>query len=413
MKIGLVPPLLLLGAVGHAHSVMAQPLGTSGAFRATGNMTTARPGHTATLLLNGKVLVAGGAGTSAELYDPSTGTFGATGDMTILRSGHTATLLADGRVLIAGGVRTSAELYDPSTGTFTSTGSMTAPHSSATLLKNGKVLMTGGSNYGTTPTGPPAELYDPATGRFTATGGNTDTGSLTYPGRTALLPEGRVLFIEPAVGCGRSFAQIFDPGSDKFSATGSPPYLADWYTATVLTSGNVLVAGGFCEDNAEVVSAKLYDAASGSFTATGDMITGRSVHTASLLTDGKVLITGGRAEHIVAHASAELYDTSTGTFRSTGNMTARRGGHVATLLSDSRVLITGGWEPSRGDILASAELYNPAVLVPAPLLFSLSQDAQGQGAIFTPAQPGLPQPAIQPPRATRWRSTAPPQWKKA
>jgi hypothetical protein len=149
-------------------------------FNATGSMSRPRASNTATLLANGKVLIAGGRGAeeseermaSAELYDPATGSFTATGSMGRPRAGHTATLLADGRVLIAGGASaynpadlTSAELYDPDTGTFKPTGSMTTARNgqTATLLPSGKVLFAGGSDE-------TAELYDPATGSFSPTG---------------------------------------------------------------------------------------------------------------------------------------------------------------------------------------------------------------------------------------------------
>ena len=120
-----------------------------GSFITTGSMATPRVVHTATLLHNGKVLIAGGFSTnganaqalsSAELYDPSTAAFSMTANMGMPRAGHTATLLPDGKVLIVGGFSSvtgggydggtdTAELYDPDTGTFTRTGRMTAARS--------------------------------------------------------------------------------------------------------------------------------------------------------------------------------------------------------------------------------------------------------------------------------------------
>ena len=171
--------LLCLGAF--ASVVLAQSPGT---FTATGNMITPHFGHTATLLPNGMVLIAGGytqatfsPTTSAELYDPLTGTFTPTGSMSSPRYQHSATLLPDGRVLIAGGgdatghPSLTAELYDPATGMFTQTGGMAAGHGSAILLDNGKVLMGTGMSGGV------FEIYDPSTGTFAATGSFAESKS--------------------------------------------------------------------------------------------------------------------------------------------------------------------------------------------------------------------------------------------
>ena len=130
-------------------------------FRPTGNMSDSRDAHTATLLQSGKVLMAGGDPclfegfyyqdcplSSAELYDPGAGTFASTANMKVTRVFHTATLLSNGKVLVAGGHDASAELYDPTTATFAATGSMSVGRSAhtATLLANGKVLIAGGQN---------------------------------------------------------------------------------------------------------------------------------------------------------------------------------------------------------------------------------------------------------------------------
>ena len=155
----------------------------SGTWTLTGSLNTARYLHTATLLPNGMVLVAGGLDSglnaldSAELYDPASGTWTLTGSLNTARVAHTATLLPNGMVLVAGGFDTglnaldSAELYDPASGTWTVTGSLNTAryYHTATLLPNGMVLVAGGLDSCSN-TSASAELYDPASGTWTLTG---------------------------------------------------------------------------------------------------------------------------------------------------------------------------------------------------------------------------------------------------
>ncbi|MCI0624041.1 MAG: hypothetical protein L0387_20705 [Acidobacteria bacterium] len=391
----LVLPLFFLGLTGRAS---AQGPGT---FTATGAMTTARWGHSATLLLDGRVLIAGGwnsfvnnaavALASAELYDPSTGTFSTVGDMTRARAGHSATLLADGRVLITGGGRDqpfSAELYDPFTGTFSATSDMTGALGPATSLADGRVLIAGE---------PAAQIYDPVTHTLTATGPYAGTGA-TRVFTATLLADGRVLiygdggFGHPAFYTQRT--ELYDPLAGTFAPTGQLfPRWMDAYTTTVLLDGTVLVAGG--DDDSftyPVGGAAIYDPSDGERTPIGNMTAARASHTATLLSDGKVLIAGSGLVGGGGLASAELYDPVTGTFAAAANMTTSRYRHTATLLRDGTVLIAGGETGSHPYIhgvqtfvpalTSSAEIYQPTSLQAPPVLLSLSGDGRGQGAIL-------------------------------
>jgi hypothetical protein len=382
MNIRFVLPFLLLGAAGYGVVALAQ---TPGTFTATGSMTTPRSDHTATLLADGQVLVAGGchgAGetATAELYDPERGTFAPTGDMTIGRCAHTATLLPDGRVLIVGrwGVKDAltAELYDPSTGTFTATGSLLNIRGAhqAILLGNGKVLISGGYGlFGFLN----AELYDPATGMFAASGPYSPRTPVDYhdeAAKSALLAGGQVLIVFAT-----NDADLYDPFENAFTRAGKPAvrsYENGLPTVTTLLNGKVLVAGGAGgEGDRYPTGAELYDPRSGSFTPTGSMITSHVRHTATLLPDGTVLM---------GFPNAEIYNPMTGTFTPTGDLISAMGGGQATLLPSGQVLVTGGYSSSARASIADAEIYHPAVLLPAPSLLSVSDDGKGQGAIYHP-----------------------------
>jgi hypothetical protein len=336
-------------------------------FRPTGDMSTSRSEHTATLLPSGKVLIAGGNSCffinyyqncpldSAEIYDPGAGTFATTGKMSVTRDSHTATLLSNGKVLVTGGHDASAELYDPASGAFVATGSMSVGRSShtATLLANGKVLIAGGQGV----SGPlvTAELYDPNAGTFTATGSMT-AGRASHSA-TLLLPSGKVLIAGGFNSAGAALAttELYDPATGTFLAANAMLSPRIFHTATLLTNGNVLVTGGVpnLSGGASLSSAEVYDVVAGTFSATGPMMTARDSHVAVRLANGTVLVAGGGSFGSNGAFTAEVYDSASRTFTETGGMETGRALAAAVLLPlpDGRVFVSGGSDQ------VSAELY--------------------------------------------------------
>jgi len=303
----------------------------------------------------------------SEVFTPTRGAFMPTGNMSVSREQHTATLLSDGRVLITGGfdaTRTelaSAELYDPSTGSFSPTGSMAYARAShtANLLKDGRVLIVGGRSNRNVPMGE-VEIYDPARGVF------EPIGRLITPQSghaSALLADGRVLVI----GGNRAVRQsaitappeIFDPKAGSSTAVGIAGDVGS--SATLLHDGRVLVAGGWLTTGAE-----LFDPIAGAFRSSKAVSTfgsGRYWHTTTLLQNGKVLVVGGAYEYdgAIAVPNAEIYDPETDTFIATTAIEARAN-HTATLLSGSRILIAGGYTDdgpyTGGSVLRTAAIYD-------------------------------------------------------
>jgi hypothetical protein len=363
-------------------------------FTATGSMATTRFRHTATLLNDGRVFVTGGGAAISELFDPKNDAFSSTPSAGTT-GGQTATLLKNGKVLLTGGG--AAEIFDPISGTFTPTkGAMVSTRTAytATLLSDGKVLVVGGgepaSSVGTVPGSlSTAELFDPATEIFSSTG----SMAFARSGHTAtLLKDGKVLILGgtvyvtiPTSGRGIVWqesldtAEIFDPTSGTFSQTGSLGTARTAHTATLLNNGNVLVTGGLDYGvvsggprEIALSSSELFDPAKGSFAPSANMSTTRAGHSATVQSDGTVLVAGGvtvvgrtalTAFLIQSLDSAELFDPTGSTFTQTGNMETPRSYHTSTLLQDGRVLVTGGVDyivqspPQVSPVLSTAELY--------------------------------------------------------
>jgi uncharacterized protein (TIGR03437 family) len=306
-------------------------------WSSAGSLPAALATHAAVRLADGRVLIIAGFSppntflSTAYLYDPATNQWAPTGSVSAGRQYHTAVLLPNGKVLMTGGLMVVsnrlaptnvAELYDPATGTWSLTGAMNSPRDAhtMTLLPNGKVLVATGSDrlVAAPQTFTPirsCELYDPQTGTWSL------TGELALPRSTpvaTLLPNGKVLL---AGGTNNNTglnptntAELYDPATGQWSATGSLAVPRDGTTATLLSNGKVLVAGGYTNGDALLTrSTELYDPASGAWSSGGEMNRVRSVHTATLLPNGKVLIAAGAEDYLdaIGITGAELFDSGT------------------------------------------------------------------------------------------------------
>ncbi len=229
----------------------------------------------------------------------------------------------------------------------------------ATLLPNGKVLVVGGDANNSPYYLSSAEVYDPATGTWTATG--SMIGAHVYHTAT-LLPDGKVL-VAGGVGISgfNSIAELYDPATGTWRAGGTMKRSRWYHTATLLTNGMVLVAGG---DSGVLPSAELYNPITEAWADTGLMTTNRESHTATLLPNGQVLVAGGAAPDsvhggLLSLASAELFDPTTGDWTATtNNLKIPRANQTATLLPNGQVLLAGGFRDGPGQ-LSSTEVYDP------------------------------------------------------
>jgi RHS repeat-associated protein len=320
----------------------------SGAFTFTGSLNTARTAQSATLLNNGEVLIAGGWNSNGdyitsdagngELYEPTSGTFVSTGNLNTARDSHTATLLNDGTVLIAGGfdsnsnTLSSAEIYDPVAGTFTLTGSLNigrAVHT-ATLLNNGMVLIAGGYDINGNAVAS-AELYNPVTGTFTL------TGSLNTPrydgAQGTLLSNGTVLFAGGQDNNGNtlSSAELYDPATGLFTLTTSMNSTRQSLTTTLLNNGQVLVAAGMDYYANVLNSAELYQPS-------------------TLIPTGLVSISVSPSNSSISVGGNQLF-TATGTFSDNSTQTLDS---VVWTSSDSTIATIANDASDRGNAIAVA-----------------------------------------------------------
>jgi N-acetylneuraminic acid mutarotase len=356
--------------------------GGSGVWSAAASLITGREEHTATLLRNGTILVAGGtdgrgkALANAELYNPKTNRWAPAGTMATTRIDHTATLLPNGEVLVAGGLDApfpssalaSAEFYDPITNAWSPAAPMSTGRArhTATPLPDGRILVVGGlsvtlRNGSYFPSQPvSAEIYNPRTSGWSATA----PMSLYRLDQTAtLLRDGRVLVTGGQDGLMTvSSAEIYDPGQDRWSAAASMTTGRIAHAATLLSNGDVLVSGGVSRAAPSVQSsaAEVYDPRVDRWSPVSSMAATRIGHTATQLSNGKVLVVGNTGD--TGQSRAEVYDPPRNVWSPvSGSMNRYR--HTATRLSDGRILVIGGYGI---ESLNSVLLYDPSATPPVP-----------------------------------------------
>lgn len=354
--------LTFLVALGGLRGVAVPGVAAAGTWLPAGALGQNRYNHTATPLPDGSVLVAGGVAdgrtlASAERYDPATNRWSPTVLLAVARAYHTATALLDGRVLVVGGgdygagsafgpgvFLASAEIYDPARGVWVAAAPMATPRivHTATLLRDGRVLVVGGRSALGADSEATAELYDPATDSWHA----TPPLSVGHARHSAIvLADGQVLIIagyptaDPLTP-GR-VVERYDPGSDRWRRVASLLVWRGSNAAALLNDGRVIVAGGAEVSNAR--TAERYDPLADRWEGAGSPGRLAEPGTATRLPSGRVLMVGGFSYGTSGtQGLAALYDPQTDDWAALPNMRTSRGWHTATPLSDGRVLIAGG-----------------------------------------------------------------------
>jgi hypothetical protein len=370
---------------------LAQVAQADSSFGLTGAMNTNRYSATATMLANGKVLVAGGENNNgclatAELFDPVSGTWTDTGSMLNDRADHIAVLLSNGEVLVAGGINssgvilTNAELYNPVAGTWSNTAGLNTARAGfvATLLTNGLVLVAGGEiqidNKPST-----SEIYDPSSGSWAMSGtmiqkhlaGGVWTGEFGGPTAT-LLTNGTVLVVGGLqTNWLTSGAEWFNPGNQTWTPTLPMNYPRFAHGAVLLPNGKVLVTGGQTNYFSLMIPfTEIYDPASHGWTVAAPMNAPRTRFTCFTLTNGLILAAGGSTNggtDLTPTTTAELYNPNNDIWTETGGfLNTARYNYAATALTGSTVLFVGGVSASYSNVLSSCEIYEPLQATPNP-----------------------------------------------
>ena len=365
-----MPHLRLLGFIPAViGAAFLTPSRQQGRVTAAAPMVEARAHHTATLLLDGRVLVAGGMVEngvflrSLEVFDPANGRFLPMGAMATARVGHSATLLQSGQVLLAGGLASidraggrvrdhvvaSAELFDPATGKLVKAEPLGTGRNGheALRLPDGGVILFGGTDGQRFLDS--VERFDSAASRF------VKAGTLLAPRLAAaavLLDDGTVLITGGASGSEDQStildsAEIFDPRTGRSTPAGTMAVPRYKHAALRLRDGRVLIAGGSDSRDWHGVhdTAEIFDPKSRTFAAAGKMTMKRFKlpHAAALLPDGNALVAGG-------NRAAEIFDVKAGRFVAVeGAMGEPKLYATATLLRDGRVLIAGGYGNGSAD----------------------------------------------------------------
>jgi len=339
-----------------------------------------RAEHSATLLANGKVLLAGGTDSSyitqssVELYSPATNTVAlGTSSMRSPRAAHTATLLTTGKVLIVGGydaagnALASAEVYDPSSGAFALvSASMPVPrqYHSATALQNGKVIVIGGYDNDWNALAS-ALLFDPSTNAFTAVSGVMATPRGEHS--ATLLSNGKVLVSGGYESEHLASMEVFEPASNRFTTlpvSMSVPRIQ--HSATLLANGKVMLAGGSVPAGVDLPDhptgcVDVFDPVATTLTSNASSLSvPRSGHSATALSAGRILVTGGWTGTGFT-ATAEIYDPATGQINQIEGSQRHPGGYQsATLLPSGQVLLTGGYDAQNSWVPSSGmDLFDP------------------------------------------------------